>query len=349
MSRGKTHEMYHGKTVLVTGGTGSFGNAFIRTLLDKNSPARVIVFSRDELKQTEMRNKFNDPRLEFVIGDVRDRNKVILALRGVDYVFHAAALKQVPSCEFFPMEAVKTNILGASNLLEAADIHEVRKVVVLSTDKAVYPINVMGMTKALMEKLVMAYAKNPSARTICSVVRYGNVMCSRGSVIPHFISLIKQGLPLTLTNPHMTRFLLPLEQAVDLVSVAMTQGQPGDTFVRKAPACTMDVLAQALVELFEADNKIETIGVREGEKIHEVLVTSEEFQRADDIGDYFCIRSRLNRDYAEYFSKGVNINEGIQPYTSENTTRLTLEDTKELLLSLSEVRQELGAREKARV
>lgn len=334
--------MYQGKTVLVTGGTGSFGNAFITSLLKEQSPSRIIVYSRDELKQHDMRIRIGDPRIEFIIGDVRDRDKVFSVLRDVDFVFHAAALKQVPSCEFFPMEAIKTNVLGASNLIEGAEYNHVRKVVVLSTDKAVYPINTMGMTKALMEKLVMAYAKNPSARTTATVVRYGNVMYSRGSVIPHFIQQIKSGAPITLTDPAMTRFLLPLEQAVGLVNVAMKQGQPGDTFVRKAPACTMEVLARALLELFNADNEILTVGVREGEKIHEVLVTSEELVRTEDIGDYYCIRSRLNRDYAEYFSKGSGSPGHVAPYTSENTYRLSLKETKELLLTLAEVQAQLG-------
>lgn len=334
--------MFHEKTVFVSGGTGSFGHAFVRQLLDSHSSARAIVYSRDEKKQHDMRLEFGDDRLTFVIGDVRDRDQVRAAMRGVDYVFHAAALKQVPSCEFFPMEAVRTNIIGTNNVLDAAEENQVAKVVVLSTDKAVYPINAMGQSKALMEKLVLARSRQPNSRSVMCGVRYGNVMHSRGSVIPLFVNQIKSGRALTITDPGMTRLLLPLAHAVELVAFALEHGRPGDFLVRKAPASTVIDLAQALLNLFNASNPIETIGVRAGEKMHEVLVTSEELVRAEEFDHYYRILCEAKRDYNEFFTKGVDsarfLKEG---YTSENAPRLTVRQIEQLLLELPEIQDEL--------
>jgi UDP-N-acetylglucosamine 4,6-dehydratase/5-epimerase len=334
--------MFENATLLVTGGTGSFGNDFIRLILDRHDPAEIIVFSRDEKKQHDMRLALDDPRVSFVIGDVRDRNHVMMAMRGVDYVFHAAALKQVPSCEFFPMEAVQTNILGTNNLLDAAEFHHVRKLVVLSTDKAVYPINAMGLTKALMEKLTLARAKAPrTAVTLCGV-RYGNVMYSRGSVIPLFVQQIKAGLPITLTNPSMTRLLLPLAEAVKLVTFAMEHGHQGDFFVRKAPTATVEDLCTAVMNLFDADNEVRVIGTRDGEKVHEVLVTAEEIARAEEFDEYYRIPCHLQRDYVRYFSEGdIARRYNTEGYTSENAERLSVRQIEQLLLSLPEIQAEL--------
>ena len=336
--------MFEQKTILVTGGTGSFGNAFASLLLEKHDPARIIIYSRDEKKQHDMRIAFNDERLAFFIGDVRDKDKICSAMRGVDYVFHAAALKQVPSCEFFPMEAIQTNVIGANNVLDAAEQNDVLKLVVLSTDKAVYPINAMGQTKALMEKLMVARAKMSQTTVTFCGVRYGNVMYSRGSVIPLFVNQIKNSLPITVTHPGMTRLLLPLSQAVDLVTFAMEHGAPGDIFVRKAPAATVGDLAQATKNLFLSDVDVQIVGVREGEKMHEVLVTSEELVRAEEFDDYYRVSCHRDQDYDEYFSHGVTragfINEG---YTSRNAKRLSVTETEQLLLRLPEVRDELAA------
>ncbi|TWT77784.1 UDP-glucose 4-epimerase [Posidoniimonas polymericola] len=335
--------MFDGKTIFVTGGTGSFGNSFTRMVLTDHSPERVVVFSRDEKKQHDMRLALNDERVSFVIGDIRDRPQVAYAMRGANYVFHAAALKQVPSCEFFPFEAVQTNIIGAHNVLESAEEVGVEKLVVLSTDKAVYPVNAMGQTKALMEKLMLARAQShqTTSTTFCGV-RYGNVMCSRGSVIPLFIDQIKAGKPLTVTDPKMTRLLLPLTEAVKLVTFAMEHGQQGDVLVQKATASTVEVLAQALLNLFGADNEVNIVGVRAGEKTHEVLLTPEEMIRSEEYDNYYRVPCRAGRNYEDYFSRGdlkaTFIKDG---YTSENATRLTVEDTEALLLSLPEVQAEL--------
>jgi len=336
--------MFDGKQLLVTGGTGSFGHDFIRLVLAQHDPEKVIVFSRDEKKQHDMRLDIDDPRLAFVIGDIRDSHQIARAMRGVDYVFHAAALKQVPSCEFFPMEAVQTNVIGTQNVLDAAELHGVEKLVVLSTDKAVYPINAMGQTKALMEKITLARAKDPNTSAVFCGVRYGNVMYSRGSVIPLFVKQIKSGKPLTITDPEMTRLLLPLSEAVKLVVFAMEHGQPGDFFVRKAISATVGTLAKAMLDLFGVNNPIDIVGVRAGEKTHEVLASSEELGRAEDCGDYYRIHCHRERDYEQYFTRGVLSEELTeQGYTSENAKQLTVSEVKELLLQLPEIRSELAS------
>lgn len=338
-----TLAMFKDKTLLVTGGTGSFGNHFVRLVLGEHDPKRVVVYSRDEKKQHDMRLALGDERLSFVIGDVRDASQIATSMRGVDLVFHAAALKQVPSCEFFPIEAVRTNVLGTHNVIEAAESAGVEKMVVLSTDKAVYPINAMGQTKALMEKVTFARSIAPQTTGTYCGVRYGNVMYSRGSVIPLFIQQIKSGKPITITEPKMTRLLLPLAEAVRLVTFAMEHGRQGDLFVRKATSATVGDLAQALLELFDADNPIEIVGVRAGEKLHEVLVTSEELRRAEEFDDYYRVPCEGGQDYARYFTQG----ESLAPtfardgYTSENARLLSVDETKELLLELPEVRAEL--------
>lgn len=334
--------MFRGKTLFVTGGTGSFGQDFIRLILSKFDPRRVIVYSRDEKKQYDMRLRYQDERLTFVIGDIRDREHVASAMRGVDYVFHAAALKQVPSCEFFPMEAVQTNILGTHHVLEAAERSGVSKVVVLSTDKAVYPINAMGQSKALMEKLMLARAQDPRTSVVFCGVRYGNVMYSRGSVIPLFVDQIKQGRALTVTHPDMTRLLLPLAEAVELVTFAMEHGAAGDLFVRKASAATVGDLATAVRNLFEIEIPIERVGIRAGEKMHEVLITAEEFARAEEFDDYYRIACGRGHDYDRYFSHGSQVSTFAQDgYTSENARRLSVSEIEELLWRLPEVQLEL--------
>jgi UDP-glucose 4-epimerase len=332
-----------GKTVLVTGGTGSFGNKVLRYLLETTDAREFRVFSRDECKQELMRIELNNPKVKFYIGDVRDRESVDNVMEGVDLVFHAAALKQVPSCEFFPMQAVLTNIVGGHNVIESAIHYGVASVVCLSTDKAVYPVNAMGMTKSLMEKVAQAAARAKMAKkTVVSCVRYGNVMCSRGSVIPLFIQQIKEGKPLTITVPEMTRFLLPLRDSVSLVLFAFENAQPGDLFVKKAPACTVIDLANAVKNLFKSDITINIIGMRHGEKIYETLVTREELQRADDMGDYYRIRlDDRNLNYALYFTKGDKKEAHIEDYTSHNTTQLNVKQVEELLLSLAEIKAEL--------
>ena len=334
--------MFKNRTLLVTGGTGSFGNAVVRRFL-QTEMSEIRIFSRDEKKQDDMRKLYNNDKLKFHIGDVRDYNSIESALRGVDFVFSAAALKQVPSCEFFPLEAVKTNILGTENTLNAAIANCVKKVIVLSTDKAVYPINAMGMTKALMEKVMVAKSRTISEnKTVLCGTRYGNVMASRGSVIPLFIEQIKAGKPLTITNPNMTRFMMSLADAVDLVLYAFKHGNQGDIFVQKAPAATIKTLAEALIDIFEADNKIQIIGTRHGEKIYESLLTSEEKVIAEDLGDYYRVPADTrDLNYSKYFEKGELLSNNIEPYTSHNTERLDKEGMKELLLTLDYVQEEL--------
>ncbi|TWT99499.1 UDP-glucose 4-epimerase [Botrimarina colliarenosi] len=336
--------MFEGKTLLVTGGTGSFGNDFVKLVLADHNPRRVVVYSRDEKKQHDMRLAFADERLAFVIGDVRDRQAIGSAMRGVDYVFHAAALKQVPSCEFFPIEAVRTNVLGTHNVLEAAEDAGVQKLVVLSTDKAVQPINAMGQTKALMEKLTFARSLSDQSRVTYCGVRYGNVMYSRGSVIPLFIQQIKAGKPITITEPRMTRLLLPLAEAVRLVTFAMEHGRQGDLFVRKATTATVQDLADALLGLFKADNPIDVVGVRAGEKLHEMLVTPEELARSEEFDDYYRVPCEGGRDYARYFTQGDTKSRFVtEGYTSANAYTLSVSEIQVLLLQLPEVRAELDS------
>lgn len=334
--------MFNNKKLLITGGTGSFGNAVLNRFLDTDI-GEIRIFSRDEKKQDDMRRRLNNQKVKYFIGDVRDFNSIDFAMRGVDYVFHAAALKQVPSCEFFPIEAVKTNVLGAENVLRAAIHNKIKNVVILSTDKAVYPINAMGLSKAMMEKVMIANSRSIT-ETILSGTRYGNVMASRGSVIPLFVKQIKEGNPITITDPNMTRFMMTLEDAVDLVLFAFQNANPGDMFIQKAPAATIETLAQALKELYQADNPIKIIGTRHGEKLYETLVNREEMLKAEDMGSYFRVPAD-NRDlnYENYFSKGEEDVSKIEDYHSHNTTRLDVEGTKELLLKLDFIRQDLNA------
>ncbi|MBR3971849.1 MAG: polysaccharide biosynthesis protein [Ruminococcus sp.] len=335
--------MFEGKTLLITGGTGSFGNAVLDRFLGTDIK-EIRIFSRDEMKQDQMRHKYQNEKIKFFIGDVRDINSLSLAMYGVDYIFHAAALKQVPSCEFFPIEAVKTNVLGTDNVLSAAISAGVKKVICLSTDKAAYPVNAMGTSKAMMEKVTIARARtvSPEKTSICCT-RYGNVMCSRGSVIPLFISQIKQGLPLTLTDPDMTRFIMSLEEAVDLVLFAFENGKSGDILVQKAPACTVAVLAQAVAELFgvpRIEKKI--IGIRHGEKKYETLLTAEECASAVDMGDFYRVPAdKRDLNYDLYFDKGDTKLSTIDEFTSDNTDLLTVDEVKEKLLTLSYIQQEL--------
>jgi UDP-N-acetylglucosamine 4,6-dehydratase/5-epimerase len=333
-----------GRVVLITGGTGSFGSTVVQRLLKDYSPKRIIIFSRDEKKQHDMRLELGNPLVDFQIGDTRDADRVRRVMRGVDLVFHAAALKQVPSCEFFPIEAVRTNVLGTNNVVEAAIAEGIEKFVALSTDKAVYPINAMGMTKAIMEKTVIANSRLSGSRPVLACVRYGNVMYSRGSVIPLFVDQIKAGKPLTVTEPAMTRFLLPLPVAIDLVIHALEHGRPGDTFIRKSPASTVGDLAQATKELFEYDGDIEEIGIRHGEKMYETLVTQEELFRAEDMGDFYRVPADTrDLNYAKYFVEGQQAKVHEEGYNSNNTTRLDVEGTKALLLQLDVFRKELAA------
>lgn len=334
--------MFDNKKLLITGGTGSFGNAVLRRFLN-TSFEEIRIFSRDEKKQDDMRKVYNDPRVRFYIGDVREYNSVENAIRGVDYIFHAAALKQVPSCEFFPMEAVKTNVEGTANVLDAAIRNGVSNAVVLSTDKAVYPINAMGMSKAMMEKVMVAKSKTVSReQLVLSGTRYGNVMASRGSVIPLFIEQIKAGKPITITDPHMTRFMMTLEDAVDLVLYAFTHAQPGDIFVQKAPATTIELLATALKELYHASNEIKIIGTRHGEKLYETLVNREEMIKAVDMGEYFRIPADTRGlNYEQYFSVGDTDVSKIDDYHSHNTNQIGLEETKKLLLRLEMIQNDL--------
>jgi len=334
--------MFSNKTLLITGGTGSFGNAVLNRFV--NSDLKEIrIFSRDEKKQDDLRKKLNNPKVKFHLGDVRDTRSVNEVVKGVDFIFHAAALKQVPSCEFFPIQAVKTNILGTDNVLEAATKYSVRRVVILSTDKAVYPINAMGMSKALMEKVMVARSRNEGNNgTVFCGTRYGNVMASRGSVIPLFINQLKNGKEITITDPNMTRFMMTLEDAVDLVLYAFEHGEPGDMFIQKAPAATIEVLAQALKELYKSDNQIRIIGTRHGEKLYESLVNREEMIKAIDMGDYYRIPADTrDLNYEQYFSEGETDISKVDEYHSHNTKRLDIEGTKKLLLKLDFIRQDV--------
>ncbi len=335
--------MLSGKVLMITGGTGSFGNAALNRFLAMGAK-EIRVFSRDEKKQEDMRIAFNDPRLKFYIGDVRNYESVNEAMRGVQYIFHAAALKQVPSCEFYPMEAVRTNVLGTENVMNAALANGVERMLLLSTDKAVYPINTMGMSKAMAEKLLIAKSRAAEGRTVFCVTRYGNVMASRGSVIPLFINQLLEGKPLTVTDPGMTRFLMSLEDSVDLVLYAFEHGKQGDIFVQKAPASTVETLALALRELFLKNNPIKIIGTRHGEKSCESLVSREEMARAEDLGSYFRI-SADSRDlnYAQYFVEGEPQIALLDDYTSHNTERLDLEQVKALLLKIDYVKESLAS------
>ena len=334
--------IFQDQTLLITGGTGSFGNAVLARFLQTDI-REIRIFSRDEKKQDDMRKVYHSPKLKCIVGDVRDKQSLIDAMHGVDYVFHAAALKQVPSCEFFPLEAVKTNVLGSQNMLDAAIAAGVKKVVCLSTDKAVYPINAMGISKAMMEKLFIAKARSVTQNdTLICGTRYGNVMASRGSVIPLFIEQIKAGLPLTVTDPGMTRFLMDLEEAIDLVLFAFEHAMPGDLMVKKAPACKVGDLAQALKELFEADNPIKVMGIRLGEKLHETLLSNEESAAAQDMGDYFKIPAEVgDLHYAKYVSGGKFNPAAEQAYTSGNTRQLTGDDLKDKLMRCRYVEEEL--------
>ncbi|MEJ8674913.1 polysaccharide biosynthesis protein [Chromobacterium amazonense] len=327
--------MFANKVLLITGGTGSFGNAVLRRFLDSDL-REIRIFSRDEKKQDDIRKKYNSSKLKFYIGDVRDYQSVLNAVRGVDFIYHAAALKQVPSCEFHPLEAVKTNVLGTENVLEAAISCCVERVVVLSTDKAVYPINAMGISKAMMEKVAVAKSRS-SSRTIINVTRYGNVMCSRGSVIPLFINQIRAGQPITITDPTMTRFMMTLDDAVDLVLFAFKHGQAGEIFVQKAPAASIDVLAKALTHMLGVPNHpIDIIGTRHGEKLFEVLLSREEMVAAHDLGNYYKVPPDLrDLNYGKFMEQGeIKISEAVE-YNSHNTTRLHIPDMQELLAKLS--------------
>ncbi|MBP3908826.1 MAG: polysaccharide biosynthesis protein [Turicibacter sp.] len=333
--------MFKDKVLLITGGTGSFGNTVVKSFIDKGLK-EIRILSRDEKKQDDMRKKYNNPKLKFYVGDVRDEKRVKEVMTGVDYVFHAAALKQVPSCEFYPLEAVKTNIIGTDNVLNAAIECNVKKVICLSTDKAVYPINAMGMSKAMMEKIFVSRARllNENQTVLCGT-RYGNVMASRGSVIPLFVEQIKASQPITITDPKMTRFLMSLDEAVKLVLFAFEYGNNGDLFVQKAPACTVEVLAQALQELFGVENEVKVIGTRHGEKLYEPLVSSEEKLVSEDLGDYYripCDHRDLNYGSGGSSDKILHQQEA---YTSHNTTQLSVEEVKEKLLTLPYIQEEL--------
>lgn len=332
--------MFENKVLLLTGGTGSFGNAVLKRFLESDFK-EIRIFSRDEKKQDDMRKKYQSSKLKFYIGDVRDFNSVLNVTRGVDYIFHAAALKQVPSCEFYPLEAVKTNVLGTENLLEAAIQNKVSRVVCLSTDKAVYPINAMGISKAMMEKVMVAKSRNlDGTGTVICGTRYGNVMASRGSVIPLFVDQIRAGNPITITDPHMTRFMMTLEDAVDLVLYAFNHGQNGDIFVQKAPAATIDTLAQAVTQLLDKqDHTINVIGTRHGEKAFEALLSREEKACAEDLGDYFRVPAdQRDLNYEKYIEDGNTKVVEYEDYNSHNTTRLDVDGMKKLLLKLEFIR-----------
>jgi len=333
--------MYKGKVLLITGGTGSFGNAVMSKFLESDL-REIRIFSRDEKKQEDMRINFNNKKINFHIGDVRNYKSISSAMIGVDFVFHAAALKQVPSCEFYPMEAVQTNILGAENVLEAAYQHGVRNVVVLSTDKAVYPINAMGVSKAMMEKLMVSKSRVLDNGHVFSATRYGNVMASRGSVIPLFVSQIKTGKHLTITDPSMTRFMMSLEESVDLVQFAFNNAKPGDIFVQKSPAATVLVLAEALLKMFNANNEIKIIGTRHSEKLYETLLTREEMHRAEDLGSYYRIPAD-NRDlnYAQYFTEGDISTSSTDDYHSHNAEQLDVDGVINILSKVDFIKQEL--------
>ncbi len=339
--------MLDGKTLLITGGTGSFGNAVLERFLH-SGVKEIRIFSRDEKKQDDMRRRYQNDKLRFFIGDVRDLSSVKSAIYNVDYIFHAAALKQVPSCEFFPVEAVKTNVIGTDNVLEAAIEAGVGRVICLSTDKAAYPINAMGTSKAMMEKVVIARSRtvSPERTTICCT-RYGNVMCSRGSVIPLFVEQIKAGVPLTVTNPDMTRFIMSLEEAVELVAYTFEHGRTGDIMVQKAPACTIAVLAEALLQIFQAKNPIRTIGIRHGEKMFETLLTNEECARAQDLGTYFRVPADArDLNYEQYFEQGNQEKSALSEFNSNNTELLSVEQVKERLLELTYIQNELNGMQK---
>ena len=336
-------DVLKGKTILITGGTGSFGRAFVDVLLPR-AVKEIRIFSRDELKQEMMRIELNESRIKFYIGDVRNREGVDAVMEGVDYVFHAAALKQVPSCDFFPMQAVYTNVNGSHHVVDSAIKHGVRKVICLSTDKAVYPINAMGMTKALMEKVAQAAARAAGkGQTVVNIVRYGNVMCSRGSVIPLFVQQIKDRKPLTITEPAMTRFLLPLSEAVALVLFAFEHGRQGDILIRKAPACTVADLAAAVKKVFRSEVPVKVIGVRHGEKLFETLATREELRRADDMKAYYRVTmDSRDLNYSKYFTEGDVQEADIEDYTSHNTTQLGVKEVEVLLRTLPDIRQALA-------
>lgn len=329
--------MFEEKVLLITGGTGSFGNAVLRRFLDSDL-REVRILSRDEKKQDDMRKRYNSPKLKFYIGDVRDYQSVLNSVRGVDYIFHAAALKQVPSCEFHPLEAVKTNVLGTENVLEAAITSGVRRVVCLSTDKAVYPINAMGISKAMMEKVAIAKSRSSNSTTIC-VTRYGNVMASRGSVIPLFMDQIHANKPITITDPSMTRFMMTLDDAVDLVLYAFKHGNAGEIFVQKSPASTIETLAKSLIGVLGVpDHEIRVIGTRHGEKLYEVLLSREEMVSAADLGEYYCVPPDLrDLNYGKYVEQGEIKISNSEDYNSHNTARLNVEEMKDLLMRLGSV------------
>lgn len=334
--------MFNNKTLLITGGTGSFGNAVMKRFLNTDIK-EIRIFSRDEKKQDDMRRFYRNDKLKFYLGDVRDINSVKNSMNGVDYIFHAAALKQVPSCEFFPLEALKTNVFGTDNVLTAAIEMGVKKVICLSTDKAAYPINAMGISKAMMEKVFVAKSKavDPKKTLICGT-RYGNVLVSRGSVIPLFVEQIKKAQPLTVTDPNMTRFLMSLEEAVELVVFAFENAEAGDIMVQKSPAATIGDLAQALKELFNADNEVKIIGTRHGEKLYETLLTKEEFLVAEDMGSYYRVPAdKRDLNYDKYFVEGNKQLQQVEDYNSDNTNRLNVQQIKEKLLGLEYIQQEL--------
>jgi UDP-glucose 4-epimerase len=333
---------FNGKTLLITGGTGSFGNAVLQRFLNTDI-SEIRIFSRDEKKQDDMRHFYKNPKIKYFIGDVRDRMSIDNAMHGVDFVFHASALKQVPSCEFFPAEAVRTNVLGCENVLDSAQHHHVKKVIVLSTDKAVYPVNAMGMTKALSEKIMVAKSRNLNGTgTVFCGTRYGNVMASRGSVIPLFVNQMKHNQPITVTDPDMTRFMMSLESAVELVLFAFNNGNNGDIFVMKSPATTIANLAQAIKELYKSESPIKVIGSRHGEKLYETLINREEMVKAVDMGDFYRIPADTrDLNYNKFFTEGTQEVSMADEYNSHNTKRLTIEETKELLLTLRFIRQDV--------
>ncbi len=336
--------MFNDRTLLITGGTGSFGEAVLN-LFAGTDIREIRIFSRDEKKQDDMRHKYQNPKIKYYIGDVRDKDSVLAALYGVDYVFHAAALKQVPSCEFFPMEAVRTNVIGTDNVLSACIETGVKKVVCLSTDKAAYPVNAMGTSKAMMEKVFVAKSRTvPASQTLICGTRYGNVMCSRGSVIPLFISQIKRGLPITVTDPDMTRFIMSLEDAVELVMFAFRHAQTGDILVRKSPACTTGVLASAVKRVFKReDHPVRTIGIRHGEKVYETLLTNEECQHAVDMGDYYRVPSdSRDLNYDKFFVEGSTQRSVLTEFNSNNTTLLTVDEVAGQLMKLGYIQNELA-------
>lgn len=332
--------MFINKTLLLTGGTGSFGNAVLKRFLHTDIK-EIRIFSRDEKKQDDMRSQYKNEKVKYFIGNVRDYNSIEYALQGVDYVFHAAALKQVPSCEFFPIEATRTNVEGTENVLNAAVRTNVKKVICLSTDKAVYPINAMGISKALMEKVMVAKSRHISSPVLIGT-RYGNVIASRGSVIPLFISQVKNKHPLTVTDPNMTRFMMSLDSAVDLVLFAYEHGKPGEIFVQKAPAATIANIAQAIKEIFNADNEIQIIGTRHGEKLYETLLSREDIIKAQDLGDYYqIVPDDRDLNYNKYFSEGIQEVATVEDYTSHNTKQLSIDEIKKLLLNLDIIKSEL--------